>query len=81
MKAFVLERYGKKRELTLAEMPLPQLRDDEVMLEVHAAGVNLLDAKIRSGEFKRISPSQQIPFLAKRSPHRLVTAFDESFGC
>lgn len=56
MKAFILERYGKNRELTLAEMALPQLRDDEVLVEVHAAGVNLLDAKIRNGEFKLILP-------------------------
>lgn len=54
MKSFVLERYGKKRELKLVEVPTPQLRDDEVMVEVHAAGVNLLDAKIRNGEFKLI---------------------------
>ena len=56
MKAFVLERYGKKRELHLATMPLPELRDDEVLVHVHAAGVNLLDAKIRNGEFKLILP-------------------------
>jgi len=56
MKAFILERYGKNRELKLAEMALPQLRDDEVLVEVHAAGVNLLDAKIRNGEFKLILP-------------------------
>ena len=56
MKAFVLERYGKKRALQLAELPEPQLRDDEVLVQVHAAGVNLLDAKIRDGEFKLILP-------------------------
>ena len=56
MKAFVLERYGKKRPLRLAEMPTPELRDDEVLVEVHAAGVNLLDSKIRDGEFKLILP-------------------------
>ena len=56
MKAFVLERYGKKRALKLAELPSPALRDDEVLVEVHAAGVNLLDAKIRDGEFKLILP-------------------------
>jgi len=56
MKAFVLERYGKQRELKRAEMPLPTLRDDEVLVEVHAAGVNLLDAKLREGEFKLILP-------------------------
>lgn len=56
MKAFVLDRYGKKRPLRAAEMPTPELRDDEVLVEVHAAGVNLLDAKIRDGEFKLILP-------------------------
>lgn len=56
MKAFVLERYGKQRALQLAELPKPELRDDEVLVEVHAAGVNLLDAKIRTGEFKLILP-------------------------
>ena len=47
MKAFVLDRYGKKRALRSADMPTPELRDDEVLVEVHAAGVNLLDSKIR----------------------------------
>src|SRR5947207_8824655 len=37
-------------------MPDPQLREDDVLVQVHAAGVNLLDSKIRNGEFKRILP-------------------------
>jgi NADPH:quinone reductase-like Zn-dependent oxidoreductase len=56
MKALILERYGGKRALRPAEMPTPELRDDEVLVEVHAAGVNLLDSKIRDGEFKLILP-------------------------
>ncbi|HSI50672.1 MAG TPA: NADP-dependent oxidoreductase [Ideonella sp.] len=56
MKAFVLDRYAKKGLLRPAELPDPELRDDEVLVEVHAAGVNLLDAKIRDGEFKLILP-------------------------
>ena len=56
MKAFVLDRYGKKAALRPADMPTPELRDDEVLVEVHAAGLNLLDAKIRNGEFKLILP-------------------------
>jgi NADPH:quinone reductase-like Zn-dependent oxidoreductase len=56
MKAFVLERYGKKRALRSTEMPTPELHDDEVLVEVHAAGVNLLDSKVRAGEFKLILP-------------------------
>ena len=56
MKAFVLDRYGKARALRLAEMPTPELREDEVLVQVHAAAVNLLDTKIRDGEFKLILP-------------------------
>ena len=52
MKAFVLDKYKKKSALRLADMPMPELRDDEVLVQVHAAGVNVLDAKIRDGEFK-----------------------------
>ena len=56
MKALILERYGRKRALRPVEMPTPEPRDDEVLVEVHAAGVNLLDSKIRDGEFKLILP-------------------------
>lgn len=56
MKAFVLDRYGKQAALRLAELPEPALREDEVLVQVHAAGVNLLDSKIRGGEFKLILP-------------------------
>ena len=56
MKAFILDRYGKKSRLRLGEMPEPELRDDEVMVQVRAAGVNVLDAKIKSGEFKLVLP-------------------------
>lgn len=56
MKAFILERYGKKSSVRLGEMPEPELRDDEILVKVHAAGVNLLDTKIKNGEFKLVLP-------------------------
>jgi NADPH:quinone reductase-like Zn-dependent oxidoreductase len=56
VKAFVLDRYGEQLPLRLAEVPSPPLRDDEVLVEVHAAGVNLLDVKLRNGEFKLVLP-------------------------
>src|SRR2546426_832198 len=37
-------------------MPAPELREDDVLVQIHAAGVNLLDSKLRNGEFKRILP-------------------------
>jgi NADPH:quinone reductase-like Zn-dependent oxidoreductase len=56
MKAFVLNKYSKTAQLQLTEVPLPVLSDDEVLVEIHAAGLNLLDSKIKSGEFKPIIP-------------------------
>jgi alcohol dehydrogenase len=35
-------------------VPDPELREDEVLVQIHAAGVNLLDSKLRNGEFKLI---------------------------
>lgn len=56
MKAFVIKQYGKKAALQAAEMPEPQLGEHDVLVKIHAASVNPLDAKIRSGEFKLILP-------------------------
>jgi NADPH:quinone reductase-like Zn-dependent oxidoreductase len=52
MKAFILDRYGSADRVRAGEMPDPELRDDEVLVQIHAAGVNVLDSKIRNGEFK-----------------------------
>jgi NADPH:quinone reductase-like Zn-dependent oxidoreductase len=62
MKAFVLDRYGKKERLRAADVPEQELRDDEVLIQVHATAVNLLDSKIRNGEFKLILP-YRAPFV------------------
>ena len=56
MRAFIIDRYSKKKPMRLGEMPNPEVRDDDVLIEVHAAGLNLLDAKIKAGEFKLILP-------------------------
>jgi NADPH:quinone reductase-like Zn-dependent oxidoreductase len=56
MKAFLVDQYKKKGALRFGEMPEPELRDDDVLVQIHAAGVNMLDSKIRDGELKRILP-------------------------
>jgi NADPH:quinone reductase-like Zn-dependent oxidoreductase len=56
MKAFIVDRYRDKDGGRIGDRPEPELRDDDVLVRVHAAGVNLLDIKIRSGEFKLILP-------------------------
>ena len=62
MKAFIVDKYGRKAALRQGELPDPQVKEDDVLVEVHAAGVNLLDAKVRNGEFKLILPYRP-PFV------------------
>ena len=62
MKAFVVDKYNKKGVLRLAEMPEPEVGDSDVLVEIHAAGVNLLDSKVKTGEFKLILPYRR-PFV------------------
>jgi NADPH:quinone reductase-like Zn-dependent oxidoreductase len=56
MKAFILDRYGSADRVRAGDVPEPELREDDVLVQIHAAGVNQLDSKIRSGEFKLILP-------------------------
>ena len=52
MRAFILDRYGSADRVRAGDMPDPEPREDDVLVQIHAAGVNLLDSKIRNGEFK-----------------------------
>jgi len=62
MKAFVVDKYKKKGALRLANLPEPEIRDDDVLVQVGATGVNVLDSKVRDGEFKLILPYRP-PFI------------------
>lgn len=55
MKAFFIDGYGKNTG-RIGHLPDPQIRPDQVLVRVQAASVNLLDSKIRKGEFKLILP-------------------------
>lgn len=52
MKAVVIDQYGDKSVLKINEKNIPILASDEVLVKIHAASVNPLDWKIRSGELK-----------------------------
>jgi NADPH:quinone reductase and related Zn-dependent oxidoreductases len=56
MKAFFLDRYGKKESLRLGERPDAVPGPDDVLVGVEAAGLNVLDSKIRDGKLKAILP-------------------------
>lgn len=56
MKAYILRRYGKNNSFRFGEVAKPSLAEDEVLVEVYAAGLNVLDSKIKNGEFKLVLP-------------------------
>jgi NADPH:quinone reductase-like Zn-dependent oxidoreductase len=72
MKAFIINRYGKKEKLQLTEIAEPVVKDNDVLVQIHSAGVNLLDSKIRDGEFKLILP-YKTPFTLGHDLAGVVT--------
>src|SRR3984893_14103693 len=54
MRAFVLTRYGGPDATELREVPEPQPGPREILVRVHAAGLNPVDYKIREGKLKGI---------------------------
>jgi NADPH:quinone reductase-like Zn-dependent oxidoreductase len=54
MKALAIDRYGGPDVARVRDLPAPALRDGDLLIDVHAAGVNPLDFKIREGKLKRI---------------------------
>lgn len=62
MKAFIVKKYGKKEKLHLTDWAEPIVNENDVLVQVHSAGVNLLDSLIRNGEFKLFLPYKP-PFV------------------
>lgn len=54
MKALVLKRYGNPNKIVFADIPRPVPRPDEILIQVHAAGLNPVDYMIAAGSFKPI---------------------------
>ncbi|MFA6085161.1 NADP-dependent oxidoreductase [Mucilaginibacter sp.] len=72
MKAFIIDKYKSKDGGHIGQMPDPEPQGDEVLVEVHATAINLLDSKIRSGEFKLILP-YKTPFVLGHDVAGIVT--------
>jgi NADPH:quinone reductase-like Zn-dependent oxidoreductase len=54
MNAIRIHNYGGPEVLLYEEAPRPQPKHGEVLIRVHAAGVNSIDCKVRAGEVKEI---------------------------
>ncbi|MEY2485157.1 MAG: hypothetical protein QOH39_805 [Verrucomicrobiota bacterium] len=56
MKAIRIHNYGGPKVLKYEDAPRPEPQADEVLIRVHAAGVNPIDWKVREGHMKDFRP-------------------------
>jgi NADPH:quinone reductase len=56
MKAIQYQSYGNYSENRLVELPRPQLREGEVLIEMRSVGINPLDNTFRSGNYYMATP-------------------------
>ncbi len=77
MKAFTIKKYDKKGVLELTDVHVPVIKENDVLVEIYAAGVNLLDSKIKSGEFKLILP-YKLPIILGHDVAGVVTKVGEN---
>ncbi|GAA2183837.1 NADP-dependent oxidoreductase [Brooklawnia cerclae] len=71
MKALIIDHY--KDDLHLAEVPEPALGEHDLLVDIKAASINQLDAKIIDGEFRQILP-YTMPLVLGHDLAGVVTA-------
>lgn len=54
MKALTFKRYGKSTQPDYADVPRPAIDPDEILVQVHAVGLNPIDNMIPKGTFKPV---------------------------
>jgi NADPH2:quinone reductase len=73
MRAVHVVRFGEPEDLTLVEVPTPAPGPGEVLIEVHACGVNFPDLLVAQGGYQILAP---LPF----SPGKEVAGIVRSVG-
>ena len=63
MRAIEITQPGKPEVLQLCERPLPQLKEGEVLIKVHAAGINRPDVLQRLGHYPVPPGASSLPGL------------------
>jgi NADPH2:quinone reductase len=72
MKAIQITQTGGPEVLTLAELPIPSPKAAEVLVKVHASGVNFIDIYYREGRYKA-----ELPFIDGQEAAGVVEAVGE----
>ena len=71
MRAVVVREFGGIEKAALGEMPKPEPKAGEVMIEVRAVSVNFVDMVMMSGTYQ-FKPA--LPFIPGKLPVGVVTA-------
>jgi NADPH:quinone reductase-like Zn-dependent oxidoreductase len=71
MKAIVQDRYGDSSVLHLADVPVPTIGDDDVLIDVRATSLNIGDVHLMTG-----LPLIVRPFLGFRGPRQKIRGMD-----
>ncbi|NUG22193.1 NADP-dependent oxidoreductase [Acinetobacter lactucae] len=62
MKAAYISRYGTINDVQIGEQPKPSIKENTVLVKIHATSINPLDLRVVEGEFKAILPLK-FPFI------------------
>ena len=63
MKAIILKDFGGVENLVTADLPIPDISDNEVLIKVKAIGINPVDVKTRMGRGLAGSLKAQVPII------------------
>jgi NADPH:quinone reductase-like Zn-dependent oxidoreductase len=86
MKAARIHEFGGPSVLRYEEAPTPEPASDQILIHVHAAGINPVDGKIRSGTFHGFRPElpailgRDISGVVEKSGVNDFRVGDEVFG-
>ena len=69
MRAIRVEKTGGPEVLTLADVPVPQPKPDEAVVQLKAIGVNFIDVYFREGRYPAA-----LPFIDGQEGSGIVTA-------
>lgn len=75
MKAIVVREFGPPESIEVEEFPAPQPGEHQVLVDVHAAGVNFPDILVMGGKYQVLPPR---PFVAGKECAGIVAAVGKS---
>jgi len=77
MRAIVVKEFGPPEVMKIEEVPIPEFGDDQVLIKVEAAGVNPVDAYLRSGNYAAVP---ELPYTPGKDAAGIVEAVGKNIA-